>query len=134
MSDWFRSTPDSERLLAEERVVLAATELICEAMERRGISRAELAAKVGVSASEITQRLSGRRNLTLRRLADMLHAMDFGVEGRLVDRSLNLNTVHIKPRKTDWPGGHSRYTTSAGSPMRSVKGGQSGDDHRLRTA
>ncbi|WP_157553165.1 helix-turn-helix domain-containing protein [Jiangella gansuensis] len=134
MSDWFRSTPESERLLAEERVVLAATELICEAMERRGISRAELAAKIQVTPSEVSQRLSGRRNLSLRNLARMLHAMDFGIEGRLVDRAAGANAVHLRPRKLDWPGGESHYTNSAGIPMRLVKGALSRDDERLRTA
>jgi len=85
MNNWFRSTPETERLLAQERVVLGVTELLCEAMERRGVSRAELANRLNVSASEVTQRLSGERNLSLRSLSDMLHVLDFGIEGHLID-------------------------------------------------
>jgi transcriptional regulator with XRE-family HTH domain len=75
MSSWFRATPESEALLAEERLVLAATESVYEAMENAGVNSRQLAAKLGVRPSEISQRLSGRRNLTLRSLAAMLHVL-----------------------------------------------------------
>jgi transcriptional regulator with XRE-family HTH domain len=81
MSSWFRSTPESEAMLAEERLVVVATEAIHEAMELRGISKRELAGKLGVRRSEISQRLSGRRNMTLRSLAAVLHAL--GVRAKL---------------------------------------------------
>ena len=93
------------RLLAEERLMLAATELIAEAMERQGVNRKQLAEKLGVSQGEVTQRLSGTRNLTLRSLADMLHVLD--AEAKVVIRyreampqSVNvpvLNTVATVP-------------------------------------
>jgi transcriptional regulator with XRE-family HTH domain len=81
MSSWFRDTPATEALLEEERLVVAATEAISEAMDRRGINKRELAERLNVRPSEISQRLSGRRNLTLRSLAAMLHAV--GVRARL---------------------------------------------------
>lgn len=71
-----------ERLLAEERLIFRATELIAEAMEHRGITRKQLAEAVGVSQGEISQRLSGRRNLTLRSLAQMLHALHADIDVR----------------------------------------------------
>lgn len=86
MNDWFKSTPESERLLDQERLLISAAELIAEAIERRGISRTELAAELGVSKSEISQRLSGKRNLSIRSLADMMHVLGFGIEARLVDK------------------------------------------------
>lgn len=76
MTGWFKVTPESERLLSEERLILAATELIYEAMEETGTSKAGLAEKLGLSKSEVGQRLSGRRNLTIRSLASTLHALD----------------------------------------------------------
>ena len=81
MSDWFKSTPESERLLSEERLILAATEKVYEAMEHADATKKTLAERLGVSKSEIGQRLSGRRNLTVRSLAAMLHAL--GAEATL---------------------------------------------------
>jgi transcriptional regulator with XRE-family HTH domain len=81
MSSRFRDTPESAELLEQERLTVAATEAISEAMERRGINKRQLAAMLDVRPSEISQRLSGRRNLTLRSLAKMLHAL--GVRARL---------------------------------------------------
>jgi transcriptional regulator with XRE-family HTH domain len=81
MSSWFRDTPATQALLEEERLVVAATEAISEAMDRQGINKRELAERLNVRPSEISQRLSGRRNLTLRSLAAMLHAV--GVRARL---------------------------------------------------
>lgn len=39
MSTWFRDTEESRRMLAEERLVIAASELTSEALERRGRTR-----------------------------------------------------------------------------------------------
>lgn len=55
--------------------MLDATELLCEALDRVGISRTELARRLGVVPSEITQRLRGR-NLTVKSLAATLDALD----------------------------------------------------------
>lgn len=84
MTDWFRSTPESEALLAQETLVLDATEIVYEAMEIRGINGRELADRLGVRPSEVSQRLSGRRNLTLRSLAAMLHQLGAHAELHLV--------------------------------------------------
>lgn len=81
MSSWFRATAATEALLEEERLVVAATEAITEAMDKQGINKRQLAERLNVRPSEISQRLSGRRNLTLRSLAAMLHAL--GVRARL---------------------------------------------------
>jgi transcriptional regulator with XRE-family HTH domain len=120
MSSWFRRTPESERLLAQERVVLGATELLSEALERRGRSRSELAAALGVSPSEVTQRFSGKRNLSLRSLADMLHALNFGVEARLVDMSEHRSSVPVHAKRLAWPN-EAAYQTRTGVPVRLVK-------------
>ncbi|MGV0778744.1 helix-turn-helix domain-containing protein [Mycolicibacterium elephantis] len=83
MSSWFRSTQTSEALLAEERLVLSATEMVHEAMAAADKNKQELAELLGVRPSEVSQRLSGRRNLTLRTLARMLHVLGFRVELKL---------------------------------------------------
>ena len=78
------SDPEFDRLLAEEELILAATELVAEAMSARGTNRKGLADLLGVSQGEITQRMSGTRNLTLRSLASMLHVL--GVEATIVEK------------------------------------------------
>lgn len=73
-SDWFDSTPELERLYVEEKLILDATEAISEALESAKMKRADLARALEVSKTEISQRMSGERNLTLRTLAAMLYA------------------------------------------------------------
>ena len=74
---WFENTPETQQLLAEERLVLDATKMVCQALNERGVTRQQLADRLGISASEITQRLRGGRNLTLRSLAAMMDALDY---------------------------------------------------------
>lgn len=65
---------------AEESAMVDAAELIAEALEASGISRAELARRLNVSRSEITSRLIGERNITVRTLATTLHALGSTLE------------------------------------------------------
>ncbi|MFD6355751.1 helix-turn-helix domain-containing protein [Nocardia tengchongensis] len=79
MTTWFRRTSETEALVAEERLVLAATEMVHEALQNTGTTKKQLADMLGVRPTEISQRLSGRRNLTLRSLAQMMHALGYGI-------------------------------------------------------
>jgi transcriptional regulator with XRE-family HTH domain len=63
------SSPEARREYEEERLVLAAAELIAELMEKRDISKADLAAALQSSRAYVTGLLSGSRNMTLRTLA-----------------------------------------------------------------
>lgn len=91
-SGWFKETPETRRLLAEELALVDAAELVAEALERRGVTRTDLAKRLKVKLSEISQRLSGKRNVTLRNLAAALHVLDYDlalgardrVSGRMV--------------------------------------------------
>lgn len=69
---------DFEAVVKQERLILSATELIVGLMTVENVSRADLAKRMKVSRPTITQLLSGERNLTLRTLADIGHAL--GVE------------------------------------------------------
>lgn len=61
---------DDETLLMEqETLFLEATEVLCELLDREGVSRAELARRLGKSRGFVTQTLSGEKNLTLKTLA-----------------------------------------------------------------
>lgn len=83
---WFVETPESLRALAEERAVVEAAELVSEGLAARDGKRKDLADALGVARSEITQRLSGKRNLTVRSLAAMLHELDYDLQLRVRDR------------------------------------------------
>jgi transcriptional regulator with XRE-family HTH domain len=71
---------DYERLVAQETLILEATELIVELLERHSISRQDLARKLGKSKGFVTQLLSGERNMTLRTLADLGYVLGQRIE------------------------------------------------------
>lgn len=73
------STPEGMRLFQQERVILEATELLCQLMETRELSRADLARKLGKTKGYITQVLDGRTNMTLRTVSDLFLALDASV-------------------------------------------------------
>lgn len=79
MTTWFCRTPEAEALFAEERLLLSATEMVHGALDSKGMSKKQLAELLAVTPTEVSQRLSGRRNLTLRSLARMMHALGFRV-------------------------------------------------------
>lgn len=68
-----------EELLA---LITRTTNEITWYMRERGLSRADLAARMGVSPGRISQILGGGENLTLRTLAALSTALDarFGIE------------------------------------------------------
>ena len=67
-------TPEDRRRYEQERLILWTTEAICEAMEKQGLDSAAVAGKLGTSRANVTQLLSGSRNMTLRSLAGLAHA------------------------------------------------------------
>ncbi len=68
------ASPESRRLYEEERLILWATEAVAKAMANQGLTRAQLAGALGTSRPNVTQLLSGSRNMTLRTLAALAHA------------------------------------------------------------
>jgi transcriptional regulator with XRE-family HTH domain len=66
---------DYEQLLAQERLILDATEAVVVLLQEQNVSRQELARRIGKSKGFVSQLLSGERNMTLRTLADLGHAL-----------------------------------------------------------
>jgi transcriptional regulator with XRE-family HTH domain len=64
-----------DQLLAEERLIEEAGEMVSRLMERCHVSKAVLAERLGVSKSHISQLLGGARNMTLRTFADLAFAL-----------------------------------------------------------
>jgi len=122
MSTWFRDTEESRRLLSEERLLVAATEKVYEALERRGSTKTALAESLGVKLSEVSQRLSGRRNLTLRSLAAMLHSLGYEAEVGIRDcRGIDATPVYSSARTMDWPQ-QASYRQQRASHLRVITG------------
>lgn len=74
-------------IYAEESAMVDASELIAQALVKNGMSRTELARALGISKSEITARLTGERNITVRNLARTLHALGHHLDLRISDRT-----------------------------------------------
>lgn len=64
-----------DAVYAQEAAMVDASELIARALDASGMTRAELARKLGVSRAEVTARLKGERNITVRKLAETLHVL-----------------------------------------------------------
>ncbi len=68
------------RLSRQEQLLFDATELVSRAMEDEGVSRSELARRIGKSKAYVTQVLRGKNNMTLRTLSDLVDALGYAVE------------------------------------------------------
>lgn len=66
---------DEQRAYAEERMIVLLTELIADLMEQAGVTRSELANRLGVNKSQVT-RLLTHGNMNLRTFARVLWALD----------------------------------------------------------
>lgn len=69
-----------EKCVAQEELILEASELICELLDREGVSRQELAQRLERSKGFVSQVLNTDRNMTLRTLADFADALGYRVE------------------------------------------------------
>ena len=69
------ASPLGEREAVRARLRVAVTEELLEHMRRMKITKSQLAAKIGISRSAVTQALSSSRNLSLNTLADMANAL-----------------------------------------------------------
>lgn len=96
-------SPEARKRYEEERLILWTTETIWQAMDDRGLTRAELAERLGTSRSNITQLLSGSRNMTLRSLAALAHACGLRAGVCLEDLTDSVytpveeQTIHVSP-------------------------------------
>ena len=86
----------------EERLVVEATEAIEHAMETRGVNRAALADLLGTSKANISQMLSGTRNMTLRTLGKIAFELDYRVQLDLAE----LEAVGYRQLEVDQPSIH----------------------------
>lgn len=91
--------PALRREYERESLYEAAISDILGLLNSRGLTQAELADRLGVSPGRVSQLLSGRRNLTLKSLADLTWAL-----GMRVDLSLEvIEDLSATPAKDDAP-------------------------------
>lgn len=123
MSDWWTDGPEERRVLAEERLVVKVAERLSIAIERTGTVKKELAARLGIKPAELSQRISGSRNLTLRSLAAMAHELGFDVEINLrpIAASAGPRPAIASRRTMDWPAEDLHYTQT-GVAIRGIAG------------
>ena len=120
-------TPEARRRYEQERLILWTTEAICEAMEEQGLDRAAVAGKLGTSRANVTQLLSGSRNMTLRSLAGLAHACGMRAEISLDeltdavftpigDHTITVRDLGVRFRPADSEPELPIYTTALAEP------------------
>lgn len=92
LQQWVNSTPERRRAYAQECFILAITESIYAEMERKSVTKADLAKALGTSKSNVTQLLTGARNMTLRTLVDIANALGVIVSVVLTPESPRMET------------------------------------------
>jgi transcriptional regulator with XRE-family HTH domain len=78
--DILMADPEFRRLLAVERMVAEASDTIARLMAEQKVTKAELARKLNKSRAWVTQLLSGKANMTVRTLAEVVYALDAEVK------------------------------------------------------
>ena len=69
-----------DAVYAEEAAMVDASELLADLLEKSNMTRADLSRALDVSRGEITERLRGERNITIRKLAATVHALGYQLE------------------------------------------------------
>jgi len=72
-------TPEGIRLYQQERAIQELTDLMCQMIEEEGITRADLARRLGRTKGYVTQLLDGRANMTIRTVSDVFSALERAV-------------------------------------------------------
>jgi len=72
--------PEFRRLLSIEALVAEASELIAKLMTEQHVSKADLARRLKKSRAWVTQLLSGKANMTVRTLAEVVYTLDAEVK------------------------------------------------------
>ncbi|GEM_PF-2430941 len=70
------SSVSNRRLLRQEELILEVTEALSQALKQGGITKKDLADRLGKTKGFVSQLLAGGRNLTLRTIADIAEALD----------------------------------------------------------
>lgn len=86
ITSWLKENAEHEVEFRREQLIIAVSEIVCERLEEKKISRASLATKLKRSAAYVSQLLRGSRNMTLATLSDLALALDSKVKIELVEK------------------------------------------------
>jgi transcriptional regulator with XRE-family HTH domain len=100
-----------ERIDAQERLLVRATESLWAELNRKGIRKSELADRLGWSRPRVTQALAGPTNMTLRTLADLAWALDSYIALEVVP--VEFDESRIARIETNRPYGNTSYALAA---------------------
>lgn len=70
-----QSPAEYRRLVNQEKFILEVTEALSRAIEESGLTKSEVAKRLGKTKGFVSQLLGGGRNLTLRTVADLSDAI-----------------------------------------------------------
>jgi len=76
LEDKFLSQPQLSRIYFQEKFIMSITDAICQALSDKGISRLELAERLGKDSKYIDQFLDGATEMPIREVADFFFAID----------------------------------------------------------
>lgn len=99
----FISDPERRRVFEREALSLGVSELICELMEDKGLSKTELAKKIGSSKSHVSQLLNGSRNMTVHTLSDLGYALGHKMLVTAVPLNGVMRPRYISASEPYWP-------------------------------
>lgn len=94
--------PKRRSALRREDLILKVTEALTQAMTAAGVTRAELARRLGSTRGHVTQLLAGGRNLTLGTIAEIVDALGCTVDVRVA--ADEKASVHAHPVKVPGEG------------------------------
>jgi transcriptional regulator with XRE-family HTH domain len=75
MVEEFTSTPEGMAEFQQERVILDVAILIRRLLKEKGLTQADLAARLSKTKAFVAQLLDGRANMTLRTISDVMCAL-----------------------------------------------------------
>jgi transcriptional regulator with XRE-family HTH domain len=92
---------EDARGLRQEELIVEVTEALARALRISGLTKSELAARLGRTKGFVSQVMGGGRNLTLRTLADMAAAIGCRVSVNLIQKSKRASKSSTDLRQTE---------------------------------
>ncbi|HEY1379440.1 MAG TPA: hypothetical protein VGF55_21740 [Gemmataceae bacterium] len=107
--------PTHMRLFQQERAIYEVTELLESVMVELGVTRSELAKRLGRSKGWVTQLLDGEANKTIRTVADAFAVL--GREYRSAQVPIQIGNVAISSSSVSSTSATATHRLSGGPPI-----------------
>jgi transcriptional regulator with XRE-family HTH domain len=94
--DEYMEDKEFARIMAQEELIMDVTEGFCRMLEEEQLTRSNLAKTMGKTRGYISQILNGRRNITLRSLAEIAYHLGYHVNvifNKRVAKNRNVSLV-----------------------------------------